>query len=222
MVNSFIFSNEHLIILLIFSFFIYICPKLTNHLLPYSYIVEKIICGLMILEIVFEQVSLLSMGGYSVSTSLPIDICRFTSYICIAILLFKQYQLFNVFFSWSIVCAIGEIIFFKSIPYRFPNVLYVFSVFSKCLIIYANIYLIDVRKFKVNSSAIKDNFLMCLTYFPFIFLLNKLTSSHYPYVFSNENIISIILFIILTTLMYVPTLISSKENNSYKLKSKNK
>ena len=82
----------------------------------------------MILEIVFEQVSLLSMGGYSVSTSLPIDICRFTSYICIAILLFKQYQLFNVFFSWSIVCAIGEIIFFKSIPYRFPNVLYVFSV----------------------------------------------------------------------------------------------
>ncbi len=222
MVNNFIFSNEHLIILLLFSLFIYICPKLTNHLLPYSYIIEKIICGLIILEIVFEQVSLLSMGGYSVSTSLPIDICRFTSYICIAILFFKQYQLFNVFFSWSIVCTIGEIIFFETIPYRFPNILYFYSIFSKCLILYANIYLIDVRKFKVSNSAIKDNLLMCLTYFPFIFLLNKLTSSHYPYIFSSESIISIILFTILTSLMYIPVFISNNDNNKYKLKSKNK
>jgi len=222
MVNSFIFSKEHLIVLLLFSVFIYICPKLTKNLLPYSYVVEKIICGLIILEIVFEQVCLVSMGGYNVSTSLPIDISRFTAYICIAILFFKQYQLFNVFFSWSIICAIGEIIFFKHIPYRFPNVLYFFSIFSKCILIYANIYLLEVRKFKVNNSAIKDNLLMCLVYFSFIFLLNKFTSLHYPYSFSSENIISIILFIILTTLIYVPMFISNSDNDKYKLKSKNK
>ena len=89
MANTFIFSKEHLIILLLFSVFLYFCPRLTKNLLPYSYIVEKIICGLIVLEIVFEQVSIASMGGYNVATCLPIGISRFTAYICIAILIFK-------------------------------------------------------------------------------------------------------------------------------------
>jgi len=74
MANTFLFSKEHLIMLLIFAIFIYFCPKLTKNLLPYSYIVEKIICGLIILEIVFEQVSMVSMGNYNVLSSLPIGI----------------------------------------------------------------------------------------------------------------------------------------------------
>ena len=53
MENTFLFSNDHLIMLLIFSVFLYLCPKLTKHLLPYSYIVEKVICILIILEITF-------------------------------------------------------------------------------------------------------------------------------------------------------------------------
>ena len=97
MENTFLFSNTHLIMLLIFSVFLYLCPKLTKHLLPYSYIVEKIICILIILEITFEQFSYISMGSYDVYTCLPIRISRFTSYICIAILFFKNYQLFNIF-----------------------------------------------------------------------------------------------------------------------------
>ena len=93
MENTFLFSNDHLIMLLIFSVFLYLCPKLTKHLLPYSYIVEKVICILIILEITFEQFSYISMGSYDVYTCLPIRIYRFASYICIAILFFKNYQL---------------------------------------------------------------------------------------------------------------------------------
>lgn len=222
MANTFLFSKEHLIILLLFSIFLYFCPRLTKNLLPYSYIVEKIICGLIILEIVFEQVSIASMGSYNVATSLPIGISRFTAYICIAILFFKQYQLFNVFFSWSIVCAIGEIIFFEHISYRFPNVLYFLSIFSKCLLIYANVYLLEVRKFKISKSAIRDNLLMCLVYFSFIILLNILTTSHYAYSFYTEGLASIFIFVILTTLIYVPVFIFTRDKDEYKLKNKNK
>ena len=102
MENTFLFSNDHLIMLLIFSVFLYLCPKLTKHLLPYSYIVEKVICILIILEITFEQFSYISMGSYDVYTCLPIRIYRFASYICIAILFFKNYQLFNIFLVLSI------------------------------------------------------------------------------------------------------------------------
>ena len=129
MENTFIFSREHIIILIIFATFMYICPKLTKNLLPYSYIVEKIICWLLLLEIVFEQFSLISMGGYDVFTCLPITTSRFCAYICIAILYFKKYQFFNIFFSWSLVCCIGEIVFFPSIGFRYPNVLYFLNVF---------------------------------------------------------------------------------------------
>ncbi|MGL6107389.1 TMEM164 family acyltransferase [Romboutsia sp.] len=222
MTNTFLFSKEHLIIILMFAIFIYFCPKLTKNLLPYSYIVEKIICGLLILEIVFEQVSIASMGNYNVFTCLPIEIGRFTAYLCIAILFFKQYHLFNVFFSWSLVCSIGEIIFFKYMPYRFPNVLYFFAIISKCLLVYATVYMVEVRKFKVSKSAIKDNLLMCLAYFTFIVALNFITSSYYNYSFSNQNIFSIAIFILLTTIIYIPIFIFDKDKGEFKLKNKNK
>lgn len=218
MVNTFIFSKEHLIILFFFALFMCFCPKLTKNLLPYSYIVEKIICGLIILEIVFEQVSILSMGGYNSLTCLPIGVSRFCAYICIAILFFKQYQLFNVFFSWSLVCSIGEIIFFQTIPYRFPNILYFLFIFSKIILIYANVYMVEVRKFKVNKNAIKENFIMCIIYFSSIILLNVITNANYYYSFYNFNIFSILAFIIVTTIIYLPIIISDKDNFNFKFK----
>lgn len=218
--NTFFFSKEHLIVLLIFAIFLYLCPRLTKNLLPYSYIVEKVICGLIILEIAFEQVSILYLGSYNVSTSLPIGISRFSAYICIAILFFKQYQLFNVFFSWSIVCAVGELIFFPDLGCKFPNILYFLDIFAKFILIYANVYLIEVRKFKVSSSAIKDNLIMCIVYFSFIFLLNTITTANYSYSFSNFNILSVLIFILVTTSVYIPSLIFDNDDEGYKLKRK--
>ena len=187
MVNTFIFSKDHLTVLFFFALFLYFSPKLTKNLLPYSYIVEKIICLMILLEIVLEQAFVFSVDNYSALNSLPIDICRFTEYICIAILFFKQYQLFNIYFSWSLVCSIGNLIFFKYIPYNFPNFLYLAYIFSNSLLLYANVYMVQVRKFKLNKQAIKDNLIMCVIYFSFIFLLNKFIGSEYTYSFSSCN-----------------------------------
>lgn len=218
MANTFLFSKEHLIILLIFAIFMYFCPKFTKNLLPYSYIVEKIICGLIILEIVFEQISVVSMGNYDVLSSLPIGVGRFCAYICIAILYFKQYQLFNIFFSWSLVSSIGEIIFLNHIPYRFPNLFYFLFIFSKILLIYANVYMVEVRKFKINKRAIIDNLFMCIIYFSFIILLNTLTSANYFYSFSTFNLTSIFIFIIATTAVYLPVIFSDRDSFNFKFK----
>ncbi len=216
MTNTFLFSREHLIILFIFAIFMCFCNRLTKNLLPYSYIVEKIICWLIVLEIVFEQVSIISMGNYNTLSSLPIGISRFCAYICIAILFFKQYHLFNVFFSWSLVCSIGEIIFFKEIPYRFPNILYFLFIFSKVLLIYANVYMVEVRKFKINKYAIRDNFITCILYFSFILLLNIITSANYSYSFSALNLTGILIFFLATTAVYIPVFISDREIFKFK------
>ena len=209
MENTFLFSSTHLIMLLIFSMFLYLCPKLTRHMLPYSYIVEKILCILIILEITFEQFSYISMGCYDVYTCLPIKIYRVASYLCIAILYFKNYQLFNVFFSWGLVCSIGGMIFFPNLGYRYPNVLYYLYFFSNCILIYAIVYLTEVRKFIVNKYALRDNIIFCFIYFSFIYFLNTFTNTHYPYSFSSYSIISAFLFILITTLIYLPILFSS-------------
>lgn len=211
MKNNFLFSNTHLIILFIFSIFLYLCPKLTKNLLPYSYIVEKLICIMIILEIAFEQFSFISMGSYNVYTCLPITISRFTSYICISILFFKNYQLFNVFFSWSLVCSIGELIFFPDLGYRYPNILYYLFFFSKCILFYSVVYLTEVRKFNINKNALKDNLIFCIIYFSFIYLLNKFTNSNYPYCFSSHNLLSSIIFLLITTIIYIPILFINKE-----------
>lgn len=220
--NTFLFSKEHLVILLIFVVFLYIVPRFTKNLLPYSYLVEKIICSLIILEIFLEQATLMSMNKYNVLESLPIGIGSFTAYICICILFFRQYQLFNVFFSWSLVSALGDLIFFKDMGCRFPNFIYFLYISSKFLLIYANVYMCEVRKFKISNSAVKDNLVMCLVYFSFIFLLNKFSPAHYYYSFSTYSIISIIIFIFLTTIIYIPYLISNNNINMKFIKKRSK
>lgn len=220
--NTFLFSNEHLVILLTFAIFLCFVPKLTKNLLPYSYLVEKILCAFIVLGIILEQTTLISMNQYNVYESLPIGIGSFTSYICICILFFKQYQLFNVFFSWSLVSAIGDLIFFKDMGCRFPNFIYFLFIASKFLLIYANVYMCEVRKFKISNSAIKDNIIMCLVYFSFIILLNKFSPAHYYYSFSNYNVVSIIIFVFLTTVIYIPYIISNNNINMKFIKKRSK
>lgn len=220
MYNNFLFSKEHLIILFLFSIYIYICPKLTKNLLPYSYIIEKIICILIILEIVLEQIYLIYIGGYDVFNCLPIDASRICAYLGISILFFKKYQLFNIFFSWSLVCAIGDIIFFKHIPNKFPDTLYILYIFSKTLLIYINVYLVEIRKFRISENCIKENIISCIIYFTSIIILNKVTNSNYYYGFSNTNIISILCFLTLTSIVYIPIFLSDKDNSKFKFKKK--
>lgn len=212
MVDIFLFSKGHLVVLLLFSLFLYFCPRLTKNLLPYSYMVEKIICLLILLEIFFEQAYIMYMGDYNTLSSLPISTSRFSAYICIAILFFKQYQLFNIFFSWSLVSAVGELIFFKDIPYAFPSTVHIFYIFSNFLLVYANVYMCEVRKFKINRYAVRDNLLMCVVYFSFLVLLNTLSNANYDYSFSNHSISSIFLFTGITTLIYIPILIFNRDD----------
>ena len=151
------------------------------------------------------------MGSYDVYTCLPIRISRFTSYICIAILFFKNYQLFNIFFSWSLVCSIGGMIYFPNLGYRYPNILYYLFFFSNCILVYATVYLTEVRKFNINKYALRDNFIFCILYFSFIYFLNTFTNTNYPYGFSSYNLLSAIIFTLITTIIYIPILYSNKE-----------
>ncbi|MEG0844157.1 MAG: YwaF family protein [Romboutsia sp.] len=212
MAETFFFSTDHLIVLVFFSLFLCICPKLTKNLLPYSHLVEKVICVLIVSEIVLEQLTLITMKQYDVLSSLPIGVSRFAAYMCILILIFKQSQLYNVFYSWTLVSCIGELIFFKDMGCRFPNFIYFLYIGSKCLLIYANVYMSEVRKFRISKFAIRDNIIMCLLYFSFIVLLNILTKAHYDYSFSTYNILSIFIFMILTTIIYIPSYLSDKDD----------
>ena len=216
------FSAQHLMILLFVAIFLFLLPKLTKNLLPYSYLIEKIICISFIFEIILEQICLISLGNYNVLSTLPINITRVTTYICISILLLKKYHLFNVFFSWGIVCSIGDLIFFKDIPVDFPHILYFFYVTSRLLLLYSLVYLVGVRKFRVNSRCIVDNIKACLLFFLFTFLLNTFTNASYDYTFSNNNIYSMILFFAISSLTYIPSLVNDKDNLNLNFKRKNK
>ena len=219
---NFIFSTSHLIILFFVALYLFILPKLTKNLLPYSYLIEKIICMTFIFEIILEQICLISIGTYNTLNTLPISITRVTTYICIAIFFFKKYHLFNVFFSWSIICSIGDLIFFKSIPFEFPHILYFFYIASRLLLLYSLVYLVSVRKFKITSSALIDNLKACLLFFLFIFLLNTFTNATYDYSFSNNNIYSIIIFAIVSSLTYIPAYFNDRDSFEINFRKKNK
>ena len=219
---SFVFSTQHLIILAFVAIFLFTLPKLTKNLLPYSYLIEKIICISFIFEIILEQICLISLRSYNVLYSLPIGITRITTYICIAILLLKKYHLFNIFFSWSIVCSIGDLIFFKDLLVEFPNILYFFYILSRLLILYSLVYLIKVRKFSINSKCLTDNLKACFLFFMFTYLLNKFYSTNYNYSFSSSNFYIFLLFILITSITYVPILFNDNNNFIYKFKRKNK
>ncbi len=214
--SNFVFSNEHLLILIFVAIFLFLLPKLTKNLLPYSYLIERIICISFIFEILLEQMCLISLGTYNVLYTLPINISRITTYICIAILYFKKYHLFNVFFSWSIVCSIGDLIFFKDMYFEFPHILYFFYISSRLLILYSLVYLIEVRKFKVNYNCVIDNLKACILFFLFTFSLNHITNARYTYSFSNSHLYSALLFTVITSIIYIPLFINDKNNINFK------
>jgi uncharacterized membrane protein YwaF len=220
--SSFIFSREHLMILLAVVVYLYFVPRLTKNLLPYSYLIEKIICSLMAFDILMNQLALVSTQQYNVYSSLPIDLGSFTVYLCIFILIFRQYHLFNIFFSWSFVTAIGDLVFFRDFGDVLPDFLSFLYVMSKFLIIYASVYMYEVRKFRVNSDSIKENLIMCFIYFSFIILINAFTPSQYYYSFSNNNLLSIVVFVILTTAIYIPHLLPYKDDYAKFLKKRSK
>ena len=87
---NFVFSNGHLLVLLFVAIFLFLLPNLTKNLLPYSYLVEKIICLSFVFIIILEQIFLISSGSYNVLYTLPINITNITIYLCISILLFKK------------------------------------------------------------------------------------------------------------------------------------
>ncbi|MGG5402866.1 YwaF family protein [Clostridioides difficile] len=222
MFKIFLFSSEQFVSLFIFGLFLYYCPKLTKNILPYSYTVEKIICTLLVIIMALEQLLLISSGNYSTLNSLPIGINYICIYLCIAILIFKQYHLFNIFFSWSLVCSVGELIFSKNLGYEFPSLIYFIFILSKCLIIYADIYMVDVRKFKVNRYALRDNLAICFIYFSFIFLLNTFTNSRYYYGFLSYSTTAIFTFIFVTSIMYIPALLFNRDTFILEKKKKSK
>lgn len=219
---NFVFSIEHLIILFFVAIFLFLLPSLTKNLLPYSYLVEKIICISFLFITILEQMYLISSQHYNVLYTLPISITDITIYLCIAIFIFKKYHLFNVFFSWSIVCSIGDLIFFKDLLVEFPNILYFFYILSRLLILYSLVYLIKVRKFSINSKCLTDNLKACFLFFMFTYLLNKFYSTNYNYSFSSSNFYIFLLFVLITSITYVPILFNDNNNFIYKFKRKNK
>jgi hypothetical integral membrane protein (TIGR02206 family) len=206
------FSGNHLVVIFLFALFLLFCPKLIKNMLPYSYFIENILSVLLIFSVVLDQMVKTFSKEYSVGTSMPIETSFIVVYLAFAIFIFKKYHLFNVFFSWSIVSTFGEIWFFRDPDTTFFSIESGLFLFTKCLIIYCLIYMTEVRKFKINSSAVKDNLIACTLYFPLLFILNKLTNSNYPYAFLNYNAISILIFCIVTSIIYIPVAINDELN----------
>ena len=211
MSNDFLFSFDHLIFIIIFIVFLYSCPKITKHALPYSYLIEKFICILLILEIVFEQYYLLSYDKYNFHNSLPISIGDLTCYMCIGILYFKNYSWFSTFFELAIVCSVGEILFFKNFPFDYPDIMYSAFLFSRCLLLFSVIYLVEVKKFKIQSNPVKPLLLISSMYFIFVLILNKITNSTYTYFLFSHNPISFVIFVCAVILIYYLNLNLNKE-----------
>jgi hypothetical protein len=76
--------------------------------------------------------------------------------------------------------------------------------------------MVEVRKFKINKYAIRDNLIACILYFSFILFLNIITSANYSYSFSALNLTSILVFFLITTAVYIPVFISDKEIFKFK------
>lgn len=206
------FSPTHLYILLFIAVFFYFVPILTKNLLPHVYMVEKIIAFIFIGELILSQLFFIGIGRYDVNLHLPIGIGRIVTYLFILILLFKQYHLFNIAFTWGIISCIGSFIFPDMSQFNFPHFTNIASIFYHCLIIYTLLYLAEVRKFKVNEHAVKDNLIACTLYFSIILIINIICKTNYGYLITPTldfiyisgplyTISFITLFIGLTTLI---------------------
>jgi len=176
------FSLNHIIPLLLIIIGVYLIFRFREKLGNPKY--EKTIRYSIAIFAIFLEVSFQSWqmyhGVWDLADSLPLHLCRLTSYLGIIAMLTKSNNIFEIAYFWSLGGVVS--IMFPDIldgPDRFR---YYHFVVYHILFFYMYMYMLFVLKFELNFKSFKKSYLILLAFVLIVIIpVNNIFDMNYMY-----------------------------------------
>lgn len=177
-----VFSLNHIIPLLSIIIGVYLIYHFRFKLRDYRH--EKWIrYGIAILAILLEvsfQVWQMAHGKWDFAESLPLHLCRLTSYLGIFIMFSKNKKVFEIAYFWSLAGVVS--ILFPDILHGPDRYRYYHFMMSHILFFYMYMYLLFVLDFRLTFQSFKKSFIALFVLAVFIIIpINNIFGMNYMY-----------------------------------------
>lgn len=176
------FSLNHLIPLLAIVVGVYLIYHYKDALQTFRY--EKWVrYGIAILAIILElsfQIWQMVHGEWIFAESLPLHLCRLTTYLGIFIMFTKNNKVFDIAYFWSLSGVVS--ILFPDILHGPDRYRYYHFVISHILFFYMYMYLLFVNRLELTFTSFKKSFITLFALAVLIIIpINNLFDMNYMY-----------------------------------------
>ncbi|NLK88081.1 MAG: TIGR02206 family membrane protein [Clostridiaceae bacterium] len=118
-------------------------------------------------------------GEWSLSITLPLQMCDLSLFLTIAVLLTRKQLLSELLYYWGLGGATQAMLTPAIGPYTFPHFVYYQYFISHWAILFVCTYILAVDKFKPSGKSVIRTFLITNAYAALILPINKLTGGNY-------------------------------------------
>ncbi len=118
-------------------------------------------------------------GEWSLSVTLPLQLCDLSLFLTIAVLLTKKQLLSELLYYWGLGGATQAMLTPSIGPYTFPHFAYYQYFISHWAILFVCVFILAVDGFRPSRKSVIRTFLITNAYAAVIFPINLLTGGNY-------------------------------------------
>lgn len=133
-------------------------------------------------------------GVYSAKTSLPLELCSVSLYLCVFMLLFKNRLLFQIVYFTGIGGAMQALLT-PVLGYPFPHFLFLEFFAAHIAIILAVLYMVWVENFRPTLKSIALTMGVLNVLLLVVLLINRVTGGNYMFVSRKPETASLLDFL---------------------------
>lgn len=224
------FSDVHLITIAFFFIGCILLFLFRNKLTEHSKKTRVVLFSVLLFFEITYQSWLLFTGNWELSSSLPLQLCTISTYLCLILLITNRFQVFEIVFFTGIGGALQAILT-PELFYNFPHFRFIQFFTSHALIIWICLFYVFSMKYRPTFKSIGKTFIFLNVLSFFVFFINKFTGGNYMFLAHKPTNASVIdylgpypwyiasleaLAFIMFFILFIPFLITNK----VKLKNK--
>jgi hypothetical integral membrane protein (TIGR02206 family) len=134
-----------------------------------------------------EQVVSVIDGTWDIKGDLPLHLCGITSILCIVMLIFNSYTLFQVLYFWGLIGSPLALIIPGGLNCTYNSLEFWQFIIAHSLNIISILYFIFAYKYRPVVKSIWKTFFITNIYMGFIAVINYIIGSNYYYFYLCNN-----------------------------------
>lgn len=188
------FSMEHLIFIGIFLLGCLLLFGFRNQLKHHEKKVRYILFSLLLFFEVGYNSWLIFSGKWNLASSLPLQLCTISVYLCLFLLLTNRFQIFEIVYFTGLGGALQAILT-PELFFNFPHFRFFQFFMSHSLIIWICLFFVFTKQYYPSFKSIGKTFIFLNVLSVFVFVINKSTGGNYMFLAhkpSNASLIDVL------------------------------